>query len=148
MPILRFKAMEDVINRQVPKVEIPSLKASDYFGMNVFNYNKMQSYLSKEAYREVIVAVEEGKKINRKIANQIASGMKAWAVDHGATHYTHWFQPLNGATAEKHDAFFEPNGDGGVIENFDGDLLVQQEPDASSFPNGGIPRGVRLLLYQ
>ncbi len=138
MPILRFKAMEDVINRQVPKVEIQSLKASDYFGMNVFNYNKMQSYLSKEAYREVIVAVEEGKKINRKIANQIASGMKAWAVDHGATHYTHWFQPLNGATAEKHDAFFEPNGDGGVIENFDGDLLVQQEPDASSFPNGGI----------
>jgi glutamine synthetase len=138
MPVLRFKAMEDVINRQVPKVEIPSLKASDYFGMNVFDYNKMQSYLSKEAYKEVVVAVDEGKKIDRRIANQIASGMKAWAVDHGATHYTHWFQPLNGATAEKHDAFFEPNGDGGVIENFDGDLLVQQEPDASSFPNGGI----------
>ncbi len=138
MPVLRFKAMEDVINRQALKVEIPSLKASDYFGTNVFSYGKMQSYLSKEAYREVIRSVDEGKKIDRRIANQIASGMKAWAVDHGATHYTHWFQPLNGATAEKHDAFFEPNGDGGVIENFDGELLVQQEPDASSFPNGGI----------
>jgi len=130
--------MEDVINRRALKVEIPSLKASDYFGTNVFSYGKMQSYLSKEAYKEVIRAVNEGKKIDRSIANQIASGMKAWAVDHGATHYTHWFQPLNGATAEKHDAFFEPNGDGGVIENFDGELLVQQEPDASSFPNGGI----------
>ncbi|RLD67713.1 MAG: glutamine synthetase type III [Bacteroidetes bacterium] len=138
MPVLRFKAMEDVINRRALKVEIPSLKASDYFGTNVFSYGKMQSYLSKEAYKEVIRAVNEGKKIDRSIANQIASGMKAWAVDHGATHYTHWFQPLNGATAEKHDAFFEPNGDGGVIENFDGELLVQQEPDASSFPNGGI----------
>lgn len=138
MPVLRFKAMEDVINRQALKVEMPSLKTSDYFGTNVFGYDKMQSYLSKEAYREVINAVKEGKKIDRSVANQIASGMKAWAVDHGATHYTHWFQPLNGATAEKHDAFFEPNGDGGVIENFDGELLVQQEPDASSFPSGGI----------
>jgi len=138
MPVLRFKAMEDVINRRAPKVESLSLKASEYFGINVFDYSKMQSYLSKEAYQEVKSAVDEGKKIDRRIANQIASGMKAWAVDHGATHYTHWFQPLNGATAEKHDAFFEPNGDGGVIENFDGELLVQQEPDASSFPNGGI----------
>jgi glutamine synthetase len=138
MPILRFKAMEDVLHRTPVKVEKSKLKASEYFGVNVFDYDKMQSYLSKEAYREVIAAVREGKKLNRRVANQIASGMKAWAVDRGATHYTHWFQPLNGATAEKHDAFFEPNGDGGVIENFDGELLVQQEPDASSFPSGGI----------
>jgi glutamine synthetase len=138
MPILRFKAMEDVLHRTPVKVEKSKIKASEYFGVNVFDYDKMQSYLSKEAYREVIAAVREGKKLNRRVANQIASGMKAWAVDRGATHYTHWFQPLNGATAEKHDAFFEPNGDGGVIENFDGELLVQQEPDASSFPSGGI----------
>ncbi len=138
MPILRFKAMDDVINRKVPKLEKQQLKTSAFFGVNVFDYNKMQSYLSKEAYKEVMAAVEEGKKLNRAVANQIATGMKAWAVDRGATHYTHWFQPLNGATAEKHDAFFEPDGKGGAIENFDGDLLIQQEPDASSFPSGGI----------
>ena len=138
MPVLRFKAMEDVLNRTARKVELPSVKTSDYYGVNVFNQHKMQSYLSKEAFQEVKSAIEEGKKIDRRIANQIASGMKAWAVDRGATHYTHWFQPLTGATAEKHDAFFEPTGDGGALENFQGELLVQQEPDASSFPNGGI----------
>ena len=138
MPVLRFKAMEDVLNREVRKTELPSVKTSDYYGVNVFNQKKMQSYLSKEAYQEVMEAIKEGKKIDRKVANQIASGMKAWAVDRGATHYTHWFQPLTGATAEKHDAFFEPTGDGGALENFQGELLVQQEPDASSFPNGGI----------
>ncbi|MCK5856130.1 MAG: glutamine synthetase III [Bacteroidales bacterium] len=138
MPVLRFKAMEEVLNRTVRKVELPSVKTSDYYGVNVFNHQKMQSYLSKEAFQEVESAVKEGKKIDRAIANQIASGMKAWAVDRGATHYTHWFQPLTGATAEKHDAFFEPTGDGGALENFQGELLVQQEPDASSFPNGGI----------
>jgi len=138
MPILRFKAMEDVLNRSARNVELPSVKTSDYYGINVFNQSKMQSYLSKEAFQEVESAIKEGKKIDRRIANQIASGMKAWAVDRGATHYTHWFQPLTGATAEKHDAFFEPTGDGGALENFQGELLVQQEPDASSFPNGGI----------
>jgi glutamine synthetase len=138
MPVLRFKAMNDVLHRTPRKVELPSVKTSDYYGINVFNHNKMQSYLSKEAYQEVERAINEGKKIDRSIANQIASGMKAWAVDRGATHYTHWFQPLTGATAEKHDAFFEPTGDGGALENFQGELLVQQEPDASSFPNGGI----------
>ena len=138
MPVLRFKAMEDVLNRKVRKTDLPSIKTSDYYGINVFNQKKMQSYLSKEAYQEVMEAIKEGKKIDRRVANQIASGMKAWAVDRGATHYTHWFQPLTGATAEKHDAFFEPTGDGGALENFQGELLVQQEPDASSFPNGGI----------
>lgn len=138
MPILRFKAMEDVLNREVRQTELPSIKTSEYFGINVFDQKKMQSYLSKEAFEVVMDAIKKGKKINRKVADQIASGMKAWAVDRGATHYTHWFQPLTGATAEKHDAFFEPTGDGGALENFQGELLVQQEPDASSFPNGGI----------
>ena len=138
MPVLRFKAMNDVLSRSVRKTELPAVKTSEYFGINVFNHQKMRSYLSKEAFEEVMDAVKEGKKIDRRIANQIASGMKAWAIDRGATHYTHWFQPLTGATAEKHDAFFEPTGDGGALENFQGELLVQQEPDASSFPNGGI----------
>ncbi len=138
MPKLRFKAMEDLHNRSKIPVELTAIKTSEYFGVNVFNDIKMQSYLSKEAYHEVKNAIDQGKKIDRKVANQIALGMKAWATDRGATHYTHWFHPLNGATAEKHDAFFEPTENGGVIENFHGDLLVQQEPDASSFPNGGI----------
>jgi len=134
----RFTALNTLLEREVPKFENNHLKTSEYFGENVFNKKKMQEYLSKEAYENVIDAIEGGGKINRKISNQIASGMKAWAIDRKATHYTHWFHPLNGATAEKHDAFFEPTKDGGAIENFSGDLLVQQEPDASSFPNGGI----------
>ncbi len=138
MPKVRFKAMEDLLSRTKIPVKLTSVKTSEYYAINVFNNQKMQSYLSKEAYEEVINSINSGKKIDRKVANQIALGMKAWALDRGATHYTHWFQPLNGATAEKHDAFFEPTNDGGVIENFHGELLVQQEPDASSFPNGGI----------
>ncbi len=138
MPKFRFKAMEDLLNRSKIPVELDSIKTSEYFGINVFNDKTMKSYLSKEAYKEVALCIEDGKRLDRKIANQIATGMKAWAMDRGATHYTHWFQPLNGATAEKHDAFHEPSGNGEVIQNFDGELLVQQEPDASSFPNGGI----------
>ena len=134
----RFTALNSLLEREYPKFENNHLKTSEYFGENVFNKKKMQEYLSKEAYENVIDAIDGGGKINRKISNQIASGMKAWAIDKKATHYTHWFHPLNGATAEKHDAFFEPTKDGGAIENFSGDLLVQQEPDASSFPNGGI----------
>ena len=138
MANIRFTALNSLLEREVIKFDNPHLKTSEYFGQNVFNKKKMQEYLSKEAYENVIDAIENGGKINRKISNQIASGMKAWAIDKKATHYTHWFHPLNGATAEKHDAFFEPTKDGGAIENFSGDLLVQQEPDASSFPNGGI----------
>ena len=134
----RFTALNTLLEREVPKFENNHLKTSEYFGENVFNKKKMQEYLSKEAYENVIDAMEGDGKINRKFSNQIASGMKSWALDRKATHYTHWFHPLNGATAEKHDAFFEPTKDGGAIENFSGDLLVQQEPDASSFPNGGI----------
>ncbi|MFC2151316.1 glutamine synthetase III [Bacteroidota bacterium] len=138
MATIRFKAIEDVLNRKPVEVTLPSAKTSDYFGENVFDRYKMQEYLSHEAYQNVVESINKGIRIDRKIANQVAIGMKAWAVDRGATHYTHWFHPLNGSTAEKHDAFFEPAEGGGVIENFQGDMLVQQEPDASSFPSGGI----------
>lgn len=138
MATLRFKALETLFSRKAVDVEYPATKTSEYFGVNVFDHGKMEKYLSKEAYKSVVSAVEEGTRIDRKMANQVASGMKAWAIERGATHYTHWFQPLTGATAEKHDAFFETAKDGGVFETFDGSLLVQQEPDASSFPSGGI----------
>ncbi|MPL79834.1 Glutamine synthetase [bioreactor metagenome] len=111
---------------------------SEFFGKNLFDIEKMRRYLSAEAFDAVQDAISEGKRIGREVANQIASGMKAWAVENGATHYTHWFHPLTDATAEKHEAFVDPSKNGGVFENFRGDALVQQEPDASSFPNGGL----------
>jgi glutamine synthetase len=138
MSTIRFRAIEEVLKRQPLEVELPSVKTSRYFGENVFDTQKMQEYLSKEAYDNVLEAIEKGIKINRQYANQVASGMKAWAIDRGATHYTHWFHPLTGTTAEKHDAFFEPADNGGIIENFQGEMLVQQESDASSFPSGGL----------
>lgn len=138
MSTVRFKAIEEVLNRKPLHVELPAVKTSRYFGENVFDKQKMQEYLSKEAYDNVLEAIEKGIKIERQYANQVASGMKAWAIDRGATHYTHWFHPLTGTTAEKHDAFFEPADNGGIIENFQGEMLVQQESDASSFPSGGL----------
>ena len=139
MTNLRSKAIAEVLTRKTTRVKLPKNKASEYFAESVFTKKTMQAYLSGEAYKSVLAAIEEGIRIDRKIANQIASGMKSWAVDKGASHYTHWFQPLNGATAEKHDAFFDISGNGdNVIEKFEGDLLIQQEPDASSFPSGGI----------
>ncbi len=135
---MRNDVYKEVFSRKPRKVDLPSVKTSKYYGINVFNRTKMQEYLSKEAFNAVINSVDNGVRLNRKIANQVASGMKAWAIDRGATHYTHWFHPLNGATAEKHDAFFEPTDNDGAIENFQGTQLVQQEPDASSFPSGGI----------
>ncbi len=138
MSTIRFQAMQELFNRKELPVELPSVKTSDYFGENVFDKQNMQSFLSQEAYRHVMEAISQGVKIERMYANQVASGMKAWAMERGATHYTHWFHPLNGSTAEKHDAFFEPADDGGIIENFQGDMLVQQESDASSFPSGGL----------
>ncbi len=134
----RFIAFEELLKRQPIEVTAPSDKISDYFGMNVFGIDQMRGFLTKESYKAVVEAMEKGSRIDRRIADQVASAMKAWAMSKGATHYTHWFQPLNGATAEKHDAFFEPLAGGGSVEKFDGSLLVQQEPDASSFPNGGI----------
>ena len=138
MATLRFKALETVISRKPIVVEAPMDKTSDYYGVLVFDRNKMVKYLSKDAYQAVVSAIDKGMRIDRKIADQVASGMKTWAMELGATHYTHWFQPLTGGTAEKHDAFADPQGNGTVIENFSGKLLAQQEPDASSFPSGGI----------
>ncbi len=138
MANLRFNAMEEAVNRTPLHIDYESDKISDLFGINVFDRDKMRRYLSREAYESVITAIDEGRRIDRKIAGQVAAAMKAWAIERGATHYSHWFHPLNGATAEKHDAFFTLGKDGDAIESFQGDLLVQQEPDASSFPSGGI----------
>jgi glutamine synthetase len=138
MAELRFKALFEVMNRQPRQVDYPSNKISDYFAIRVFDKPKMEKYLSKEAYNAVRKAIEEGTSIDRKMADQIAIGMKAWAIDNHATHYTHWFHPLTDATAEKHDAFVDFGDFGGLVENFSGQLLAQQEPDASSFPSGGI----------
>ncbi len=138
MPNIRFQALQAVQNRTIPDIKFPSAKISDYFNANVFDNKKMKEYLSKEAHQGIINSIEKGEPIPRDMAEQVASAMKAWAMGKGATHYTHWFQPLTGTTAEKHDSFFEPTADGGAIEVFSGDALAQQEPDASSFPNGGI----------
>lgn len=138
MANLRFQALNAVLSRTIPEVKTPSSKISEFFGINVFDKNKMKEFLSKEAYQSIINSIELGTSVNREVSEQIAAAMKAWAMIKGATHYTHWFQPLTGTTAEKHDSFFEPTSDGSSIEKFSGDALVQQEPDASSFPNGGI----------
>ena len=137
MPTFRSKALEDVFHRK-PLVVEPAGKISEFYGENVFNQHTMREYLTDEAYEKVMDATINGTRIERGIADQVATSMKDWATSRGATHYTHWFQPLTGATAEKHDSFMQPTGDGRAIEKFDGSLLVQQEPDASSFPNGGI----------
>ena len=138
MANLRFQALNAVLSRTIPEVKTPSSKISEFFGVNVFDKKKMKEFLSKEAYQSIINSIELGTSVNREVSEQIAAAMKAWAMIKGATHYTHWFQPLTGTTAEKHDSFFEPTSDGSAIEKFSGDALVQQEPDASSFPNGGI----------
>lgn len=138
MAIHRFKALEQVQSRTPVEVKLPSNKVSDFFGANVFGNDAMRQYLSEEAYNNVMNAIEQGTKIDRKIADQVSNSMKSWAMSKGATHYTHWFQPLTGTTAEKHDAFFTPIENGRAIETFGGGQLVQQEPDASSFPSGGI----------
>jgi len=137
MATKRMQAYHDVLKRTPVNVEFNG-KISEIFGENVFHAEVMREYLPSEAYKSMMDSVTNGTRLDRKMADQVASSMKDWAMTKGATHYTHWFQPLTGATAEKHDAFFKPVGPGRAIERFDGDLLVQQEPDASSFPNGGI----------
>ncbi|MFD2824169.1 glutamine synthetase III [Lacinutrix iliipiscaria] len=137
MPTLRFHAVKETFNRKPVHIE-ENERRSAIFGQNVFNEDTMRQYLTKEAFKSVMDAIQNGSKIDRVVADHISTGMKEWAISKGATHYTHWFQPLTGATAEKHDAFFEPIGNGRAIEKFGGGQLVQQEPDASSFPNGGI----------
>ena len=137
MATKRLKAYQDVLNRVPKHIEFDG-KLSELFGRNVFHIDIMREYLPSETYNSMLESVNNGTRLDRKNADQVASAMKDWSISKGATHYTHWFQPLTGATAEKHDAFFKPIGPGKAIERFDGDMLVQQEPDASSFPNGGI----------
>ena len=138
MAKFRFRALEEVMNRVPGALVRDEVLTSDFYGTLVFDRPKMRKYLSREAYKAVMEASETGTAIDRKMAEQVAQGMKTWAIENGATHYTHWFHPLTDGTAEKHDAFIEHSGSGGVIESFRGELLAQQEPDASSFPSGGI----------
>ncbi len=138
MSSLRQKIIEKIIDRKPIEYKKPEQKITDYFGINVFDYKKMHGYMPKHAYNHIMEAVEKGHKIDRNIADQIATGMKAWAIERGATHYTHWFHPLTGQTAEKHDAFLEIGTDRQAFEGFTGKMLSQQEPDASSFPHGGL----------
>jgi glutamine synthetase len=137
MATKRQKAYQDVLHREPKHVEYDG-KLSDLFGQNVFHVDVMREYLPSETYKYMMESIQNGSQLDRKNADQVASAMKDWSISKGATHYTHWFQPLTGSTAEKHDAFLKPIGPGKAIERFDGDMLVQQEPDASSFPNGGI----------
>ncbi|PQL93093.1 glutamine synthetase III family protein [Apibacter adventoris] len=137
MSTLRFSALKKLPYLQPRRIEVPK-KLSELYCEHVFSESTMREYLTKDAYQSILDAIKFGKKINREIADQIAVAMKDWALSKGVTHYTHWFQPLTGETAEKHDSFFTPIGEGRAIERFNGSLLIQQEPDASSFPNGGI----------
>ncbi len=138
MSKMRFFALQELANRKPVEVTLPSDKLNDYYGIHVFDQQKMQEFLPKEAYKAVQDAIEKGKPISIDTADLIANGMKSWAKQLNVTHYTHWFQPLTDGTAEKHDGFIDFDEDGDVIERFSGKLLIQQEPDASSFPNGGI----------
>jgi glutamine synthetase len=138
MAVLRFDAVKEAFNRKAVKTEAPAAKTSDYFGKYVFDRNNMRKYLSKETLKLVLNAIDRGEALERKVADHVAAGMRMWAMEMGATHYTHWFHPLTDGTAEKHDAFVEFDANGGMIEDFSGKLLAQQEPYASSFPSGGI----------
>ncbi len=135
---LRFDVVQEAFKKKAESVQIPAGKPSDYFGSLVFGRSNMKKYLDEQTYVRLIRCIDDGVPLDADIADHVAEGMKTWALEHGATHVTHWFQPLTEGTAEKHDAFLNPIGNGNVIEQFDGKSLVQQEPDASSFPNGGI----------
>lgn len=138
MATLRFKVVEDAFKKKAVPVVFPDERPSGYYGKYVFNREKMHKYLPAQVYKVLIDAIDNEIPLSREIAQSIADGMKNWAIEMGATHYTHWFHPLTGGTAEKHDAFVEHDGKGGIIEEFSGKLLIQQEGDASSFPSGGI----------
>ena len=138
MSLLRFKMVEAAINHKAVEVKAPEGSPSEYFGTKVFGREAMRRYLNKTVYAQLLDTMQRGTPLTLEVADGVAAGMRQWALDHGADHYTHWFQPLTGGTAEKHDAFAEPDGCGGVLDEFSGKVLVQQEPDASSFPNGGI----------
>ncbi|MBD5362321.1 MAG: glutamine synthetase type III [Bacteroides sp.] len=136
--MLRFKVVDEAFNRKAIPVEIPLERPQAYYGMYVFNRQKMFEYLPRATYEALVNAIDNKEPLPLEVADSVAEGMKRWAIDNGARHYTHWFHPLTDGTAEKHDAFIQHDGKGGVVEEFNGKLLVQQEPDASSFPNGGI----------
>ncbi|EFI72379.1 MULTISPECIES: glutamine synthetase III [Segatella] len=138
MANLRFEAVAEAAKKRPVDVRVPIERPSEYFGKYVFNRQKMYKYLPSDIYAKLVDVMDNGARLDRSIANAVAEGMRQWAIENGVTHYTHWFQPLTEGTAEKHDAFVEHDGKGGMIEEFSGKLLVQQEPDASSFPNGGI----------
>lgn len=138
MAVIRFKALEEINKRKATQFTPPSNKISDYFGQNVYNKEAMRATLSSDVFERLMRTIDKGDKLDDEVADAVASAMKSWAMSKGATHYTHWFQPLTGGTAEKHDSFFDLMSDGRAIEKFKGSALVQQEPDASSFPNGGI----------
>ena len=138
MSQLRFKVVDEAFNRKADPVSIPAERPQEYYGKYVFNRQRMFEYLPADTFKALINAIDNKEALSREVAESVAQGMKQWATDMGARHYTHWFQPLTETTAEKHDGFIEHDGKGGVIEEFNGKLLVQQEPDASSFPNGGI----------
>ena len=136
MTSLRFKAINDLTVEPKEVAVEGSAKITAIFGENVFTQKTAREYLSDEAYKSLVGSIRGGKKIDRFVANQIAAGLRQWAESKGVTHFTHWFQPLTGTTAEKHDSFFTIKSDGTAIEEFDGAALIQQEPDASSFPSG------------
>ena len=138
MSELRFRVVESAFHAKAKEVTVPAERPSEYFGKYVFSREKMFKYLPSTVYARLVDAMDHGAALDRSVADEVASGMKRWAEELGVTHYTHWFQPLTEGTAEKHDAFVEHDGKGGMMEEFSGKLLVQQEPDASSFPNGGI----------
>ena len=138
METLRFQVVGEAFKKKPLDVKTPSERPAQYFGSKVFNREKMYKYLPKDVYEKMIDVIENGARLDREVADAVAAGMKQWATENGVTHYTHWFQPLTEGTAEKHDSFIEHDGKGGMVEEFTGKLLVQQEPDASSFPSGGI----------
>jgi glutamine synthetase len=138
MEALRFQVVGEAFKKKPLDVKMPSERPSKFFGKKVFNREKMYKYLPKDVYEKIIDVMDNGAQLDREVADAVAAGMKQWATENGVTHYTHWFQPLTEGTAEKHDSFIEHDGKGGMVEEFSGKLLVQQEPDASSFPSGGI----------
>ena len=138
MSSLRFKVVGEAFKKQPLEVKLPELRPNEYYACNVFNKESMYKYLPADVYKQIVDVMENGAIMERSLADKVADGMKKWAMEKGVTHYTHWFHPLTDTTAEKHDAFVEHDGKGGMIEEFEGKLLAQQEPDASSFPNGGI----------
>ena len=147
MSKLRFRVVETAFKKRAAEVPAPAERPSDYFGQNVFNRAKMFKYLPEKAYERITDCIDNGAPLDRETADIVAAGMKKWAIGMGATHYTHWFHPLTEGTAEKHDAFVEHDGKGGMVEEFSGKLLIQQEPDASSFPNGGIRNTFEARAY-